>query len=88
MAMTLTVRLTPEIERKFATICRLRQTTKSAVVTELIQRYIRTATPKKTPYALAVEMGLVGCLEDTPAPARDHSRYLKGKLRRPAKRAS
>jgi hypothetical protein len=85
--MTLTVRLTPEIEREFAAACRLQRKTKSAVVTELIHGYVRAATPAKTPYELAADMGLVGCLENAPAAARDHSRYLKAKLRQSSKRA-
>jgi hypothetical protein len=85
--MTVTVRLAPDIERQFAAACRLRRKTKSAVVTELIQGYLRTATPARTPYELAADMGLVGCLENAPAAARDHGGYLKAKLRRSAKRA-
>lgn len=85
--MTLTVRLTPEIEREFAAACRLQQKSKSAVVTELIRGYVRSATPARTPYELATDMGLVGCLENAPAAGRDHSRYLKAKLRQSLKRA-
>jgi hypothetical protein len=79
--MTLTVRLDPDIERAFEAACRLRRTTKSAVVTQLIRSYIQAEAPAKSPYELAEEMGLVGCLENAPAPGRDHSRYLKAKLR-------
>ena len=79
--MTLTVRLEPGIEREFAETCRLRRTTKSAVVSELIRGYVRTGTPAKSPFELAEEMGLVGCLESAPAAGRDHSDYLKAKLR-------
>ncbi len=84
--MTLTVRLDPDTEREFAAACRLRRKTKSAVVTELIHGYVRATAPGKTPYDLAVDMGLVGCLENAPAAARDHSRYLKRKLRQSTKR--
>lgn len=79
--MTLTVRLDPEIEREFEAACRLRRTTKSAVVTELIRGYVQAKLPAKSSYELAVEMGLVGCMESAPATGRDHSRYLKAKLR-------
>ena len=77
--MTLTVRLDPDVEREFAAACRLHRTSKSAVVTELIRGYVSTKTPTKSPYALAEEMGLVGCIESAPASAREHSRYLKAK---------
>jgi hypothetical protein len=79
--MTLTVRLDPEIEREFEAACRLGRTTKSAVVTALIRGYVQAKKPAKSPYELAEEMGLVGCLENAPATGRDHSRYLKAKLR-------
>ena len=85
--MTITVRLAPEIERKFAAACRLQRKTKSAVVVELIHGYVRATTPAKTPYELAADMGLVGCLKSAPAEARDHSRYVKNKLSRPSMRA-
>ncbi len=85
--MTLTVRLDPDIEREFAAVCRLRRTSKSAVVTELIRGYVQAKSPVKSSYELAVEMGLVGCMESAPATARDHSEYLKSKLRKKSGRA-
>lgn len=85
--MTLTVRLDPDIEREFAAACRLRRTSKSAVVTELIRGYLEAKSPAKSSYELAVEMGLVGCMESAPAAGRDHSDYLKSKLRNKTKRA-
>lgn len=79
--MTLTVRLDPELEREFAAACRIKRTTKSAAVTELIRGYVQGTTPTKSPFELADEMGLIGCMERAPASAREHSRYLKEKLR-------
>ena len=79
--MTLTVRLDPAIEREFAATCRLRRTTKSAVVSELIRGYVNAKTPAKSAYELAEEMGLVGCMEHAPAAGRDHSGFLKSRLR-------
>ena len=79
--MTLTVRLDPEIEREFAATCRLGRTTKSAVVSELIRDYVRAKAPAKSPFELAEEMQLIGCMELAPATGRDHSSYLKSKLR-------
>ena len=85
--MTLTVRLDPEIEREFAAVCRLRRTSKSAVVTELIRGYVHAKAPAKSPYELAEELGLVGCMEHAPAAARNHSSYIKNKLRSKTRRA-
>ncbi len=79
--MTLTVRLDPALEREFAQACRLGRTSKSAVVTALIRAYLRDQAPAKSAFELADEMGLVGCQECAPAAARDHSRYLKARLR-------
>lgn len=81
ITMTLTVRLDPEIEREFAATCRLGRTTKSAVVAELIRGYVRAKAPAKSAFELAEEMELIGCMEHAPAAGRDHSNYLKTKLR-------
>ena len=79
--MTLTVRLDPELERKFAAACRIKRTTKSAVVTDLIRGYVHSKASGKSPFELAEEMGLVGCIESVPAAGRDHSRFIRNKLR-------
>lgn len=79
--MTLTVRLDPGLEKEFAAACRLKRTSKSAAVTELIRAYVRAQSPAKSAFELAEEMGLVGCVASAPAAGRDHSRYLKSKLR-------
>ena len=78
--MTLTVRLDPDLEREFEATCRIKRTTKSAVVTDLIRGYVRAKAPAKSPYELAEEMGLIGCVESAPAAGRDHSRYIREKL--------
>ena len=85
--MTLTVRLDPDLEQQFAAMCRIKGTTKSMIVTELIRGYVQAKAPGMSPFELAEAMGLVGCQESAPAAGRDHSRYLKAKLRntRPAK---
>ena len=85
--MTLTVRLDPELEREFATLCGLKRATKSAIVSELIRTYLQAQAPRQSAFELAEAMGLVGVQERAPAAGRDHSRYIKGKLRqrRPAK---
>ena len=79
--MTLTVRLDPGLEKEFAAACRLKRTTKSAAVTDLIRAYVRAGSPAKSAFELAEEMGLVGCAANAPAAGRDHSRHLKSKLR-------
>jgi hypothetical protein len=79
--MTLTVRLDPELEREFTATCRLKGATKSTVVTELIRNYVAAKTPALSPFELAEAMGLVGCQAAAPAAGRDHSRYLREKLR-------
>ena len=79
--MTLTVRLDPELEKEFAAACRLKRTSKSAAVTELIRAYVHGQANAKSAFELAEEMGLVGCVARAPAAGRDHSKYLKSKLR-------
>ena len=85
--MTLTVRLDPELEREFAAACRIKGTTKSKVVTELIRNYVKAKVTAMSPFELAEAMGLIGCQERAPAAGRDHSSYLRAKLRniRPGK---
>ena len=85
--MTLTVRLDPDLEREFAATCRIKGTTRSAVVTGLIRGYVQAKAPAMSPFELAEAMGLVGCQERAPAAGRDHSRYLRAKARntRPGK---
>lgn len=85
--MTLTVRLDPDLEREFAATCRIKGATKSTVVTELIRSYVQAKAPAMSPFELAQAMGLVGCQEHAPAAGRDHSSYLREKLRdsRPGK---
>ncbi|MSQ72512.1 MAG: hypothetical protein EXR27_14655 [Betaproteobacteria bacterium] len=81
--MTLTVRLDPELEREFAELCGLKRSTKSAIVSDLIREYVRAEAPQRSPYELAEAMGLVGIQDNAPAAGRDHSAYIKAKLRKP-----
>ena len=80
--MTLTVRLDPELERVFAELCGLKRATKSAVVSDLIREYVRAEAPRSSPFELAEAMGLVGIQDHAPAAGRDHSAYIKAKLRK------
>ena len=79
--MTLTVRLDPDLEREFAEVCGLKRATKSAIVSDLIREYVRTQAPERSPFELAEAFGLVGMQDSAPAAGRDHSAYIKGKLR-------
>ena len=85
--MTLTVRLDPDLEREFTATCRIKGTSKSTVVTELIRGFVQAKAPAMSPFELAEAMGLIGYQARAPAAGRDHSRYLKAKLRntRPGK---
>ena len=78
--MTLTVRLDPDLEREFAAVCRLKRTTKSAVVTDLVRGYVQAKAAGRSPFELAEEMGLVGCVDTAPAAGRNHSRFIRDKL--------
>jgi hypothetical protein len=80
--MTLTVRLDPDLEQEFTATCRMKGTTKSMVVTELIRGYVHAKAKGMSPFELAESMGLIGYQESAPAAGRDHSRYLKAKLRK------
>lgn len=84
--MTLTVRLEPELERKLEAACKRRRTTKSTVVTGLIQEFI-AREPEASSYQVAVRLGVVGsdttARADTAANAKKLvRRVLRAKHRR------
>ena len=79
--MTLTVKLDKDVERQLELHCRKRRITKSEVVSKLIETYLHTQAQRPSPYELARKLKLVGAQRVAPAAARDHARYLKGKLR-------
>lgn len=84
--MTLTVRLDPDLEKRFTAAVRRQKRTKSEVVTQLLTRYVEAREPKSA-YELAVEMGIVGSVGDTPPDLATNSRkYLQAALRAKAKR--
>lgn len=76
--MTLTVRLDPELERRLEAICRRRRTTKSAVVTSLIEELV-AREPQASSYQVAQRLGVVG--SDTTA-STDTAATAKKRLRR------
>lgn len=84
--MTLTVRLEPELERKLEAVCKRRRTSKSTVVTGLIQEFV-AREPAASSYEVAVRLAVIG--GDTTAPtdiaanAKKHlRRVLRAKHRR------
>ena len=80
--MTLTVRLDPKLEREFVELCGLKRATKSAIVSDLIREYVLAEAPQRSPFELAEAMGLVGRQKNAPAAGRDHSVYLKARIRK------
>jgi hypothetical protein len=79
--MTLTVRLDPELERRLAVVCKRRRTTKSAIVTELVQEYV-AREPSASSYEIAARLGVIGA--DASGPANRASKakqYIRRALR-------
>jgi hypothetical protein len=84
--MTLTVRLDPELERKLEAACKRRRTTKSTVVTGLIQEFVMRE-PAANSYEVAARLGVIGgdnsASADTAANAKKQlRRVLRAKHRR------
>jgi hypothetical protein len=80
--MTLTVKLPEQIERKLDIHCKKHHVTKSEVVTRVLARYLALQAPKRTPYELALKHGIIGCVSGGARDiGRDHSRFIKEKLR-------
>jgi Ribbon-helix-helix protein len=79
--MTLTVRLDPDLERRFAEVCSEQRSSRSEVVTRLIEQYVaaRRAT-KLTPAELARKHKLIGSFIGPPDLAENAGRYLREKL--------
>jgi hypothetical protein len=66
--MTLTVRIDPDLERQLEAACKRRRTTKSAVVTSLVQEFV-AREPEASAYEVAVRLGVIGCDDTGPADA-------------------
>ena len=84
--MTLTVRLDPELERRLDSACKRRRTTKSAVVTSLVQEFV-AREPAASSYEIAARLGIIGCDETGPVDAAANAkkylrRAIRAKLRR------
>jgi hypothetical protein len=84
--MTLTVRLDPELERRLESACKRRRTTKSAVVTSLVQEFV-AREPEASAYEVAEKLGLIGSVASGPrdlsANAKKYARLaIRAKHRR------
>lgn len=80
-AVTLTVRLDPEIERRLEAVCKKRRTTKSAVVTSLVREFL-AREPQLSSYEIAERMGVIGCDPTGPVDAASNAtKYLRRALR-------
>ncbi len=81
--MTLTVRLNPELEKRFDSTVRRQRRTKSEVVTQLLTQYVEAREPKSA-YEVALEIGVFDApVENTPPDlARNHKKYLLAALKK------
>ena len=73
--MTLTVRLEPDLERKLDAACKRRRTSKSTVVTGLIQEFVMRE-PAANSYEVAARLGIVGSDTSTPADTAANAKKL------------
>lgn len=79
--MTLTVRLDPELERQLEAVCARRRTTKSAVVTELVQEFV-AREPSASSYEIAARLRVIGADVSGPADrAAKAKQYIRRALR-------
>jgi metal-responsive CopG/Arc/MetJ family transcriptional regulator len=79
--MTLTVRLDPDLEKRFNHLVREQGRTKSEVVIELLTRYVESRESKSA-YEVALEVGVFD-LPATESPrytARNHKKHLAAAL--------
>jgi Predicted DNA-binding protein with an HTH domain len=82
--VTLTVRLNPELENRIDAIAKQQGLTKSQWVRQLIEQKLKEelALHPMTPYQMAEELGLVGCIEGGPEDlAANAKKYITEKLR-------
>lgn len=79
--MTLTVKIDTRIESALEERCRREGQTKSAVIRRLIEGYVADL-PRRSPAAVYDEVtGGRAPSSDRKAASRDHSRFIKTKLR-------
>lgn len=80
--MSLTVRLDPELERELEGYCHETRRTKTDVVTDLLRDFLADRLPRKTPYQLAEEVGLIGSFEGGPPDLAENAKhYAKQAIR-------
>jgi len=81
--MTLTVRLKPDVETRLQAIAASHGLSKSQWVRRVIEEALAQETQGRTstPFELAEELGLVGCIKDGPEDlASNAKQYIKVKL--------
>jgi len=79
--MTLTVRLDPELERQLDAACKRHRTTKSAVVTGLVQEFV-AREPEASSYQVAVRLGVIGADASGPRNrAANAKKYVRRAIR-------
>ena len=79
--MTLTVRLEPELERKFESVCERQRRTKSDVISALVREFV-ARYPQKSAYEVAETMGIIGCVKDGPRDlAQNAKKYVTKAIR-------
>ncbi len=80
--MTLTVRLSPDLEKRFNALVRRQRRTKSEVVTQILTEFV-TAREPKSAYEVALDVGVFEApVEKAPTDlARDHKKYLVAALK-------
>ena len=76
--MTLTVRLDPELERKFESVCERQRRTKSEVVSELVRDFVMRY-PQKSAYEVADALGIIGCVKGGPRDLAQNARKYASK---------
>lgn len=81
--MTLSLRLKPDLEHRISVIAKQQGLTKSEWVRRLIEKTVNDelSARKRTPYELAEELGLIGCIEGGPGDlATNAKKYIKETL--------
>lgn len=76
--MTLTVRLDPDLERKLEAVCKRRQSTKSAVITDLVRDFV-AREPEMSSYEIAVKLGVLDANETPMTDVARNAKKLVGK---------
>ena len=81
--MTLTVRLTPDLEQQLERYCKKHRVSKSRVVSDLLSKHLaRDAGAQRTPYEILREFNVIGAFASGKGDlAENRKRYLVEELR-------